>query len=276
MPVINLSIHLWTVFLSWEDLNSFLSLSVTLGIKPLRDSKGRFRSIKPSEKKAIVPLDQSVLHPLIGNLLGDGSLIFTKKDLEGKPKPNSNAHFAMTLKNKDYVYHLWGKIYSSICTSTIPNPWPNPKTGKPTTQYHFSTRSLVSLSLLHSQWYKWSDSKSGFIKIVPLNIGDLLTPIGLAHWIMDDGYKHGRGIVICTESFTLFEVELLKSVLEKNFGLQITINIRKTSTSKIGYRIYINASSYDKLVTLVKPYFIPEMYYKLYNNKLYDDKAHTK
>jgi hypothetical protein len=46
------------------------------------------------------------MDPLIGNLLGDGSLRFTHKDLNGKPKLNTNALYAMTLKNKDYIYHL--------------------------------------------------------------------------------------------------------------------------------------------------------------------------
>ena len=146
------------------------------------------------------------MDPLIGNLLGDGSLQISKKGVAGLPKPNSNANFVMTLKNKEYVYHLWQNIYFTICTKTVPSPWPNPKTGLPTTQYHFKSRALPSLTLLHSQWYKWSESKKGFIKIVPLNIEELLTPIGLALWIMDDGFKYGNGIGLCTESFTLAEV----------------------------------------------------------------------
>lgn len=59
------------------------------------------------------------MNPLIGNLLGDGSLRFTHKDLNGKPKQNTNASYAMTLKNKDYIYHLAlqeKNVYSSICT----------------------------------------------------------------------------------------------------------------------------------------------------------------
>jgi hypothetical protein len=37
---------------------------------------------------------------------GDGSLRFTHKDLNGKPKLTTNALYAMTLKNKEYIYHL--------------------------------------------------------------------------------------------------------------------------------------------------------------------------
>lgn len=184
------------------------------------------------------------MNPLIGNLLGDGSLrwvlltIPTHKDLNGKPKLNSNALYAMTLKDKDYIYHLWNNIYQSFCTNTEPRvaSQPNPNTGKPVTQYAFSTKSLPSLTLLHYQWYKWTEYKKGFIKIVPLNIEELLTPIGLAHWIMDDGFKHGNGIVLSTESFSLAEVELLKNVLKSKFDLAVTIQNRKTSGGNVGYR----------------------------------------
>jgi hypothetical protein len=46
------------------------------------------------------------MDPLIGNLLGDGSLQINKKGVDGLPKPSSNANFVITLKNKEYVYHL--------------------------------------------------------------------------------------------------------------------------------------------------------------------------
>lgn len=119
------------------------------------------------------------MDPLIGNMLGDGHLRFTHKDKEGKVRGNS--HYAMTSKSYEYIMHLWSNIYYSICTTTLPNPWPNPKTGLIPTQYTFHTKSLIQLTILHKLWYKWSDDLNKFIKIVPLNILDLLTPIGLAH-----------------------------------------------------------------------------------------------
>lgn len=171
----------------------------------------------------------------------------------------------MTSKSYEYIMHLWSNIYSSICTTTLPNPWPNPKTGLIPTQYTFHTKSLIQLTILHKLWYKWSDDLNKFIKIVPLNILDLLTPIGLAHWIMDDGHKHGNGITLCTDSFTLIEVELLVSVLRNKFNLEANYNKRTQKGRHIGWRIYISGKSAnkEKLISLVKPYFIPSMLYKL-------------
>lgn len=80
---------------------------------------------------------------------------------------------------------------------------------------------------------------------------------------MDDGYKHGKGIVLSTESFSLDEIELLKKVLELKFELKVTIHNRQSSGGELGYRLYISSKSYDKLLSLIQPYFIPSMNYKL-------------
>jgi hypothetical protein len=80
---------------------------------------------------------------------------------------------------------------------------------------------------------------------------------------MDDGFKVGNGVGLATECFTEKEIDLLKSVLENKFGLLVTKNIRKTSTGKFSFRLFISAKSRDKLYSLVLPYFIPEMLYKL-------------
>ena len=85
------------------------------------------------------------MDPLMGHLLG--SLLINKKGVDGLPKPTSNANFVITLKNKEYIYHLWQNIYFTICTKTVSTPWPNLKTGLPITQYNFKSRALPSLTL---------------------------------------------------------------------------------------------------------------------------------
>lgn len=220
------------------------------------------------------PLPKKVIDALHGSMLGDGWLGFKKcRD----PNPTGNARYSMSLKNHEYIMHLWSKIYSPICTSTVPCPRPNPKTGRPASSYNFKTLSLVPLTLLHKIWYSWSPELTKYVKILPLNIGELLTPIGLALWIQDDGSRDGNGLVLCTECFTLSlsllmhlcrlrrkrsEVELLRSVLRDNFGLTSTIWELKQKGRHLGWRIYIRAENKDKLISLVKPYFVPSMLYK--------------
>jgi hypothetical protein len=50
-------------------------------------------------------------------------------------------------------------------------------------------------------------------KIVPNDIYNELTPVALAHWIMCDGAVSGKGLILCTDSFTMKDVILLMNVL---------------------------------------------------------------
>ena len=52
-------------------------------------------------------------------------------------------------------------------------------------------------------------------KIVPSNINQLLTPRGLAYWVMDDGSLQNKGLHLNTYGFTNQDVLNLKSTLEK-------------------------------------------------------------
>ena len=133
---------------------------------------------------------------------------------------------------------------------------------------------MASLSEIHSQWYIWSNGLNKFIKIVPLNIAELLTPIGLAHWLMGDVYwdNTSKTVCICTDNFTLSEVELLIKVLETKFNLLASVQRRVKSNKEICWRIRFSRKSknLDTLISLVKPYFITSMLYKLnlsYYNK---------
>ena len=215
---------------------------------------------------SILPLTPNIIEPMVGDLLGDGHLRFTHKDVNGKVR--GNAHYAMTLKHYDYAYYLWKEIYSPICTTTPLRPWPNPiVTGKTPTQYAFSSKSLPALTVLHSQWYILNKEKNKFIKIVPLNIGDLLTTIGIAHWIMGDGYwdNSSKTVLICTDNFTLSEVELLIIVLKSKFNLTATVQRRIKSNKEICWRIRFSGKSENicLLRTLIQSYIIPSMFYKL-------------
>jgi len=68
-------------------------------------------------------------------------------------------------------------------------------------------------------------------------------------------------VILCTESFTREEQELLIIALYSRFGIKATLNKRISSTGVNSFRI--SKKDMDKLVTLVKPFFIAEMLYKL-------------
>jgi hypothetical protein len=89
---------------------------------------------------------------------------------------------------------------------------------------------MPCLNYYHYLFYK------NKIKIIPKNIGELLTPVGLAYLIMGDGiYIKGKGVRICTDSYIKEDVELLAEVLSLQFGLSCTLHQSKANQ----YRIYI-------------------------------------
>jgi LAGLIDADG DNA endonuclease family len=95
---------------------------------------------------------------------------------------------------------------------------------------------LTAITELHTLFYNKGR------KIVPLNIGSLLTPKSLAYWAMDDGQNHKSGFTFNTCAFTLKEIKLLQAALKDNWDLN-------TSIHSIN-RLYINASSKTKFISV--------------------------
>lgn len=96
-------------------------------------------------------------------------------------------------------------------------------------------------------------------KTIPNNIYDLLTPAGLAFWIMDDGSRQGEGVHISAYGFSEQDIDKLMFVLQDKFNLKCSIHYNKDNKP----RIYLFKESMDSLKLLVSPYFIKEMLYKL-------------
>ncbi len=96
-------------------------------------------------------------------------------------------------------------------------------------------------------------------KIVPHNIGEFLTKVGLAFWIMDDGGAGTHGeLILHTHSYTSEEVDILINTLKLNFD----IYSRKTLKRPLQWTILIPKKEVEKVKKLVLDYLHPSMYYK--------------
>lgn len=118
----------------------------------------------------------------------------------------------------------------------------------------FKTKALPTFTKLHKIWYKDNT------KIIPANIKELLTPISLAHWIMQDGsfQKASGGVYLCTDSYTILEVKLLATSLSEKFNIKTSIHI-----SQGRGRIYIWKTSMEPLRKIVRPHFHDSMLYRI-------------
>jgi hypothetical protein len=167
-----------------------------------------------------------ILHEiLIGSLLGD---LFAEK-----PNKNCNTRiqFKQSIINKEYLDHMY-TLFKEFCNSSplvLSRFDDRPNKNKEYTALKFQTASLPCFNIYRELFYN-SEGR----KILPLNLGELLTERGLAYWLMDDGYKSGKGLYICVESFTLDEINFLINILKSKFGLECSYH--KVTN---GYRIYI-------------------------------------
>lgn len=101
-----------------------------------------------------------------------------------KATANSNIRlrFDQGTIHSDYLYLLYDlfKDYTLIPPKTT-NRKSDKRTGKIYNSVIFKIRMLPCFNYLWDLFYKER------IKIVPSNIKNLLTAVGLAYWIMDDG-----------------------------------------------------------------------------------------
>ena len=105
---------------------------------------------------------------------------------------------------------------------------PDKKTGKFYKKCRFCTYTRPEFNIYRQLFYPEN------VKIVPQNIGDLLTEKGLVAWYMDDGsYRKDRNTFrISTNYFSRNDVELLQATLCKNFSISTTISSSRSSKKK--------------------------------------------
>jgi hypothetical protein len=72
---------------------------------------------------------------------------------------------------------------------------------------------------------------------------------------MGDGFFYKGIIMLCTESFTKEEKELLINALHENFGIKATLNKRISSTGIKSYRIRISKKRYGYIYSIGKTVF---------------------
>ena len=186
---------------------------------------------------------------LIGTLLGDGAL-----ELNGK---NTRLRIDHSVKQKEYVEWKY-KEFSNLVPNKIKYSLQkiDSTTGKRYGHYKFDTFSNVFLNDFYRIFYK------DRTKRVPRNVIKILTsPLSLAIWFMNDGYKRNdcNALRISTNSFTKQEQHLLLECLKNNFKINARIH-----RQKMAWNIYIPSSEARMFCKIIKPYIIPDMSYKVH------------
>jgi hypothetical protein len=222
------------------DVYSGLLLSFCLPVKPRKFTK---------QERASFSLSNELKQILVGLTLGDLNV--------QKPSINSNVRlrFQQGSVHEEYIFYLY-ELFKSYCLSApkFYSQKPDTRTGEIYTKISFNTLSLPCFNTIYNLFYL--DGK----KMMPSNIFDLLTPLGLAYFLCDDGSfcKKDSSIVLCTESFSLREVQLLQEVLENKFKIKCALNARGN-----GFRVRIPKKGLPVVQALLKDIMPPMMKYKI-------------
>nr|QVG61540.1 hypothetical protein [Rhizoctonia sp.] len=150
-----------------NEIFSGLLISSLLPVKPGDDKPSRKLT---KEEKAALSLSEIQKEILVGLLLGE---LCCKKQIKTW---NPRLVFEQGVCHKDYVYHLY-ELFKDYCLSApkMVNRPPHVRTGEFHTSVQFSTMSLPCFNGFYNLFYSGVGKK-----VVPSNIKELLTPLGLA------------------------------------------------------------------------------------------------
>ena len=211
---------------------------------PSTVKSGRFTK-KTREMIILPPYQKSVI---VGLLLSDGWLSLSKSNTI--KNGNARLGFKQSLDKFEYVWHVFNCL-NHYC-ERYPYPYSSSRGGKNYSSITVTTRALPCFTELYNIFY--INNK----KVIPYNIYDILTPAALAHLIMGDGTSQSGGLRICTDSFEIQDVVKLINVLIVRYRLITTLH-----TDRGRFRVYISKKSMPLLQSIVMPYMVSSMMYKL-------------
>jgi len=196
--------------------------------------------------KASLQMTERQRHILNGMLLGDAHLERQHGALSARLK------IEHSVTQRNYVMWKFAEWRDWVRTPPRERVRRN-RLGTVSTNIGFSTLSHIEFEEFRHQFYM------GPRKVVPEDLA--LTPVAMAVWFMDDGSRKSsqcRGLYLNTQSFTSSEVELLRSVIRRDVGVETTV--RRQSD---GLQIYVPSSSVTEMVAFMQDEMLQCMRYKL-------------
>ena len=195
--------------------------------------------INKSRTKAILrigPHNKEILDIIVCGMLGD----FWADIIPGKTLNSTRIQLEQSIINSAYIHYLTLYFYNlGYCARPVPvlvtKTHKNTCSGfkEKTFNYRLTLFTFTSLTWIFESFYttqapaptQHGNPAFGKKKRVPFFISEYLTPVGLAHWIMQDGsYQKGQGMYIATNSFSYEDCKFLALILSNKFNLKFKPN----------------------------------------------------
>ena len=178
----------------------------------------------------------------LGTLLGDGNL----------NRRGSECRLLCKHAESQSVLLEWKRSMFDDITNMPVNYFQQEVRGKLYNFGQFTTLTHPVFTEIYNLFYRNS------VKVISQElVRELVDPMSLAVWIMDDGAKEHVGLTLQTHSFTLEEVNLLRETLYQRFNLKTLLRLNKGKSI-----IYFPKDQMKNLRSLVDDYLLPEYRYK--------------
>lgn len=186
---------------------------------------------------------------LLGMILGDAYLQKTG---------SKNARIRLEHSEKQREYFLWkGSQFPEFFQGSPKRLTRlNPVYKKEYSYLRWQSNASPEIGKFQRTFYQ--DGK----KIIPQELSNFLTSsLSLAIWFMDDGYFYHRDKIayIYIPKFNQEEIARLLQVFKTNFFLEAKVKIKKKGNLVLVFSV----KETEKLISLIKPFIIPSMEYKL-------------
>jgi len=191
----------------------------------------------------------NVMNPLIGILLSDGCLTVNNNS---KYKEGARFRFKQSINKIEYI-HLVFCLLSHYCPS-YPRFVKTRVNRKDFYGIEIISRSLPCFLELRKKFYLNGKKR------VPVDLYDILTYEGLAHWIMGDGsFVKGGGLYLNTQSFSIKDCIYIMNILYIKFNLYTSLHMQRNLPL-----IYFTVKSIKILYPNIDKYIIISMQYKFH------------
>jgi hypothetical protein len=164
-----------------------------------------------------------IMSIIYGSILGDAHVERRSYNTKNGPKlGNTRITFKQGSRNVQYLIHNFN-IFSTAELCTKKQPRLRTYIGKNNKAYYslrFNTFTFNSFNDIHDMFYKEK------VKILPCYfiLEQIINPLALATWIMDDGsLENSGGMLLHTCNFSKNEVERLRSLLFKKFNIKTNL-----------------------------------------------------
>lgn len=206
----------------------------------------------PFKSKNQILISSQLIEIINGSLLGDG---FLSRYITNSDRKNCNSklminYSTVNMEYANYIFSLLNlecKTYKYCFNRNLEN-----KKIKDNGIVTINTCQNQSFNSFRDIWYPFG------IKMVPSNI--VLTPLTLAVWFQDDGYKHKSGsYYLCTDNFSFADLKILQKALLRDFNVKSSVH-----WNGIKQRIYIKKESSETFKNITQSFICPFMKYKLH------------